>query len=870
MDGFGDPNSTTFACSPPPGYVADNTDCDDGDPNVNPAATEVCNEIDDDCDGNIDEGVQSTFYLDFDNDGFGDAASPIQACSAPSGYVGNDADCNDNNSGVNPNADEICDGIDNDCDGTIDQDPASGPTWYEDADNDGFGNAANTVIACSQPNGYVNNSLDCNDNDSSINPSAPEYCNGIDDNCNNQIDENAVDATTWYQDSDGDGFGNLNVIDVACNQPSGFVNNFEDCDDTDANINPNTTWYVDFDADGFGNPNSAVTTCDPGNGYSLDNTDCNDNIAAINPNATEQCNGVDDNCDGIVDEGCNCSVTNISVSNISACNSQNSMDPLDDTFTADVTVTFTNEPATGSLDLAGDGTASVAVASLSGNTHTFTAVVMSADGTDINLTASFSADPVCNLNNPSAGIAPSSCSGCSISITNIAAVNETCPGFGDGMITLTATGSGQIAYSIDGGITFNLTGVFTNLTPGTYDIKVWILGTPTCSATGVVSILAAPPGSLQTWYKDIDGDLYSDGVNVQSCTQPSGGFSLAINLIATSGDCDDYDPMEYPNQTWYKDTDNDGYSNGTSQTACNRPSGYKTSTELTATSGDCNDGNPGIHPGAPEICNGIDDDCDGEIDENAAGGLTYTGNVFLNTQAAIDAWSGCYSVIDGNLTILGAGVLNLDSLINIELVTGNVTIQSTKIKDMEGLDSLKEVGGGMTVFFNSTLTTPTGLDSLQDVGGNLSIYYNFALWDCCPIHDLINNGGIGGATVIFFNNSTCNSVAAINAACGNNNLVAPPGGNKELAISLSGVSDSFKDIGLFPNPADEFVNILIFGKYHQGKLKVLDATGKMVNTTILQEDTIDEKISIKNWAPGIYFVQVVLDGEIITKKLVVQ
>ena len=79
------------------------------------------------------------------------------------------------------------------------------------------------------------------------------------------------------------------------------------------------------------------------------------------------------------------------------------------------------------------------------------------------------------------------------------------------------------------------------------------------------------------------------------------------------GDCDDTDINEHPGQTWYKDIDSDGYSDGTTDTAsCTRPAGYKTATELTATSGDCNDADSSVNPGAPEIPNnGIDEDCDG-------------------------------------------------------------------------------------------------------------------------------------------------------------------------------------------------------------------------------------------------------------------
>ena len=98
-------------------------DCNDSDPLISPQQEEICDGIDNNCDGNIDEGVLETFYADQDSDTYGDAANPIESCSVPEGYVSNDLDCSDSNAfawtelGV-----EICDGQDNDCDGSIDED----------------------------------------------------------------------------------------------------------------------------------------------------------------------------------------------------------------------------------------------------------------------------------------------------------------------------------------------------------------------------------------------------------------------------------------------------------------------------------------------------------------------------------------------------------------------------------------------------------------------------------------------------------------------------------------------------------------------------------------------------------------------------
>jgi hypothetical protein len=137
-DGYGNPLVTTNACSPPSGFVADNTDCDDSNPAINPGAAEVCDGIDNNCDGNIDEGVTNTYYADADNDGFGDPNVTTNACSMPAGFVTNNTDCDDSNPAINPNAAEVCDGVDNDCDGLIDEDGVCGGCTYTIIDANDF------------------------------------------------------------------------------------------------------------------------------------------------------------------------------------------------------------------------------------------------------------------------------------------------------------------------------------------------------------------------------------------------------------------------------------------------------------------------------------------------------------------------------------------------------------------------------------------------------------------------------------------------------------------------------------------------------------------------------------------------------------
>ncbi|MBK8705730.1 MAG: putative metal-binding motif-containing protein [Saprospiraceae bacterium] len=544
-DGYGDNNGAPYnACaSPGPLWITDNTDCDDSNNTVYPGAAEICDNLDNDCDGMTDEGVQTTYYLDADGDNYY-TGSPVMACTSPgmdyvTSVIGG-GDCDDDNSAVNPGANEIVNGIDDNCNGQTDE---TGITYYRDVDGDGYGDPNDSVLAGSPPPGYVLDNTDCNDNDplekpgqtwyadtdndgysngitqvscprpvgykvageltqttgdcndanAAIKPGATEVCDGIDNNCNGMTDEGVL--TTYFQDLDGDGFGNPFVSTQSCMTPANYVTNNQDCDDSDPLEKPGQTWYADLDNDGYSNGITQVSCLRP-MGYKLAGEltqttgDCNDNNAAIKPGAMEICDGIDNNCDGMTDEG--------------------------------VLTTYY-------LDSDSDGyyTGSPVIACSPPSPAYVTVVTGGGDCNDNNFNIKPSATEVCD------------------------GVDNDCDGMTD-------------------------------------------------------------EGVFLTFYLDADGDGYYTGSPVVACSAPGSGYVLSV---IGGGDCDDSDPLEKPGQTWYADLDNDGYSSGVTQVSCLRPGGYKVAGELTSTSTDCNDNNFNIKPSAPEICDGVDNDCDGLTDE---------------------------------------------------------------------------------------------------------------------------------------------------------------------------------------------------------------------------------------------------------------
>jgi hypothetical protein len=323
-DGFGDEAAPGEGCAPPAAAATVAGDCDDSDPEVFPAAPERCDGVDQDCDGVIDEDLTAVWYADADADGFGDPLTTTDDCDPEAGWVAEAGDCDDADATTAPGAEELCDERDNDCDGVVDEDVST--TWYADRDADGWGTLAETVEACAPPAGYADRTGDCADDDAAVSPSAAEVCDGQDNDCDGDIDEDGL--LSWYADGDGDGYG-AGAPTLACAAPSGAVATDGDCDDAVFAINPGaaevcdgddndcdgavddadpsldlssaTSWTFDGDGDGYGSGSPVRACVAPPGGVTLDG-DCDERSAAVNPGADEVCNSVDDDCDGLSDD----------------------------------------------------------------------------------------------------------------------------------------------------------------------------------------------------------------------------------------------------------------------------------------------------------------------------------------------------------------------------------------------------------------------------------------------------------------------------------------------------------------------------------------------------------------------------------------
>ncbi|MDP2309499.1 MAG: MopE-related protein [Pseudomonadota bacterium] len=628
-DDYGDPGSALLACSEPSGYVAVGTDCDDTDASINPAAAEYCNGINDDCDGSTDESAVDalTFYWDADGDLYGNSALPRAACTAPTGYVSDSTDCNDSAPSIHPGATEVCNGLDDDCDTSIDEGATDATLFYADADADTYGDAATTTASCSAPSGYTSDASDCDDRSATVHPGAEERCNGIDDDCDALVDDNAEDSTTWYADDDGDAFGDATSTVEDCAPPTGYTGDATDCDDLDSAIHPGAPescngvdddcdgsvdvgavdaplWYVDADGDAFGDVGGALAACDAPDGYGEDATDSDDDDAGTYPGAAEvPYDGIDQDCSGddLVDAdldgysaefagGDDCDDANPDV----YPGSPETEDGIDGDCdgTVDEGTDWYDDDGDGYTEEGGDcddGDGSVRPS----GTELANGVDDDCDGTTDEGTSAYDddgdgyAEDAGDCNDGDARRSPGN--------TEIPAngIDDDC----DGEVDTLAEDPDADGYTEAGG---------------------------DCDDTSAAVYPGAP---------ELDDDLDND-CDGETDEGTAGFDNDGDGASLAEGDCDDTDAtigVGLPELTDGVDNDCDGIVDEGTATYDDDGDGY------TEEGGDCDDAASAANPGAEEVLNGIDDDCDGVVD---AGLLDQDGDGYTVESGDCDDLSG--------------------------------------------------------------------------------------------------------------------------------------------------------------------------------------------------------------------------------------
>ena len=453
-----------------------------------------------------------------------------------------------------------------------------------------------------------------------------------------------------------------------------------------------------------------------------------------------------------------------------------------------------------------------------------------------------------------------------VTISSVAIVNESCAGLHNGSLIITASGTGgSLQYSLNGSA-FTPTNTFNNLSPGTYSIVVKQNPAsgcaPTTSNTATINAGLPPP----VWYRDIDNDGWSDGFSQASCTQPS-GFKLPANLLSTSGDCADGNFAIHPGAQEICDgIDNDcdgsideGFPNfdNDGMADCVDPDDDNDGDPDVT---DCNDFNAAIHQGATEVCNGIDDNCNGSIDEG-----------FPNFDN--DGMADCVDPDDDND---GDPDVTDCNDFNAAIHHG-----ATEVCD-DGIDN--NCDGLIDVF--SSLTFQNLLNFFNAAVGNVTITPNPAFSNHIDDSDvnhlewaLVRSDGltstqprsdglaskndiITGSAVNLLNDMIQEVINNLKCQDGNPLTIIVP-----RVIQIFQHSHRSYELNIFPNPNNGLFTLeLSAGATSNMAYRVTDLVGRIVLVKTIETGSVQQTVLTDGLPNGLYFLQVLDEGKKVAEK----